>query len=61
MNYKKIIHKIKNEQELDVLGFADLKKLGEYIGKLEKDNAEMSQRIYEHNCRAIGAYIRRNT
>ncbi len=33
----------------------------EDIKCLKEDNAQMSQRIYEHNCRVISAPIPRNT
>ena len=43
MDYKKLIQKIKNQQDLDVQGFSDLEKLGEYIEKLEKENKELNE------------------
>lgn len=30
-------------------------------GRLKEDNAKLSQRIYEHNCRVIGAPIPKDT
>tara|TARA_R110002012_G_scaffold315384_1_gene529152 strand:- start:469 stop:693 length:225 start_codon:yes stop_codon:yes gene_type:complete len=40
---------------------ASIEVIEDYISELQAENAELSQRIYEHNCRAIGAPIRKDT